>query len=86
MRNLLFFQSMLTPKCITVIYWLLLALTVLTTLGAIFADFSLASLVKGLIFGTLGAFGVRVWCELMIVMFKIHENLAKLVEMKQQEK
>ncbi len=36
------------------------------------------SLLSGLFTLIAGAIGVRVWCELLIVVFKINDNLQKL--------
>lgn len=76
MRDLFFFDSMLTPKIITVVYWLLLAGVVLGGLGAIFSGQIFAGI------GTLigGVIGVRIWCELLIVLFKVNDNIKALVE------
>ena len=76
MNQVLFFDSMLTPKIITFVYWLLLVGVVLSGLGTMFTTSFFAGL-GILIFGTIG---VRIWCELLIVLFKIHENLRKLAE------
>ena len=83
MRNLLFFDSMLTPKIITFVYWLLIFLCFVAGIGAMFRGYG------GLTFGKFlmgvgimagGAVGTRIWCEMMIVMFKIHENLKKIAD------
>ena len=76
MRDLFFFDSMLTPKIITFVYWLLLAGVVLGGLGAIFSGEILAGI------GTLigGLVGVRIWCELLIVLFKVNDNIKALAE------
>ena len=74
MRDIFFFDSMLTPKIITFVYWLLLLIAVVGGLGAIFSGLILEGL------GTLvaGSIGARIWCELLIVLFKIHSNLQKI--------
>ncbi|GAA5144089.1 DUF4282 domain-containing protein [Thalassotalea piscium] len=77
MKDIFFFDSMLTPKIITFVYWLMLFGTVVSGLGAMFTDYGggfFAGL--GIIIG--GAIGSRIWCELLIVLFKIHENLQKI--------
>ncbi len=80
MKNLFFFDDMITPKIITVVYWLMLIGTVLAGLGAMFSNFSIGSIFQGLIMIIGGAIGVRIWCELLIVLFKIHENLKKIAD------
>lgn len=81
LRTILFFDTMLTPKVITFVFWLLLAAVVLGGLGSMFAGgFSFVNFVRGLLAMALGGVGARIWCELLIVMFKIHENIKKLAE------
>lgn len=78
MKSLFFFDEMITPKIITLIYWLLLLSAVIAGLGRMFTDFGITSLVTGVLVMIAAAVGARVWCELLIVLFKINENLQKL--------
>lgn len=79
MKSIFFFDSMLTPKIITAVYWILLAASVFSGLGAMFSDYSGGFLVGlGILIG--GAIGARIWCELLIVLFKINANLQKIAE------
>jgi len=83
MKDLLFFDSMLTPKIITFVYWLLLLFAVVSGLGAMFGGFAgvtFTSFLTGLGIIIGGGVGARIWCELMIVLFKIHENIRTLAE------
>ena len=74
MKDVLFFNNMLTPKIITAVYWVLLLGAVLGGLGTIFSGKILIGL-----FGTVvGAVAARIWCELMIVLFKMNEALQDL--------
>ncbi|WFE67753.1 DUF4282 domain-containing protein [Thiomicrospira sp. R3] len=75
-KSILFFDSMLTPKIITAVYWLLLGLVVISGLGAMFAQ----NFLVGLLIILFGAIGVRIWCELLIVLFKINDNLKKMTD------
>ncbi|MGO1295747.1 MAG: DUF4282 domain-containing protein [Vibrio sp.] len=77
MKDIFFFNSMLTPKIITFIYWLMLLTSLVSGLGMMFTAYGggfLSGL--GIIIG--GAIGARIWCELLMVLFKIHENLQKI--------
>jgi len=76
MRDILFFDAMLTPKIITFVYWLMLAGVVLGGLGTIFSGAILSGI--GVLVG--GAVGVRIWCELLIVLFKVNDNIKALAE------
>ncbi len=74
MKDIFFFDSMLTPKIITFVYWLLLLASLVSGFGAMFTEYGGGVLAgMGIIIG--GAIGSRIWCELLIVLFKIHENL-----------
>jgi hypothetical protein len=78
MKDLLFFEKLVTPKFITFIYWLMLAGIVIGGIYRIFGGYGGVSVSKffmGLVFIVLGAVGVRVWCELLIVLFKMNEAL-----------
>ena len=80
MKDLLFFDKMLTPKFITVIYWLLLVGVVIGGIGVMFSGygFSFGMFFSGLLTIVFGAIGARIWCELMIVLFKMNEALQDL--------
>ncbi|MBD3587502.1 DUF4282 domain-containing protein [Salinimonas sp. HHU 13199] len=86
MKNLFFFDSMITPKIITFIYWLLLVSAVVSGLSFMFGGYSgmtFGSFIGGLLIVAGGALGARVWCELLIVLFKINSNLQKLSDSSQ---
>jgi hypothetical protein len=81
MREWLFFDKMVTPKIITVVYWLLLlgvAVGGLVTMSGGFRGPSLGSFLGGIVVAVGGALGVRIWCELLIVLFKMNEALQDL--------
>jgi len=70
-KNLLGFDKMLTPIIIKVLYFLGL-LGVLLSAGAMLFQGAIFPALGLLIFGTLI---VRVWCELLILMFRVYEEL-----------
>jgi hypothetical protein len=76
MKSLLFFDSMITPKIITFVYWLMLLGAVVGGLGSMFAfgRMSFTGFATGLAIIVGGALGARIACELLIVLFKINEN------------
>jgi hypothetical protein len=81
MKDILFFDSMVTPKIITFVYWLLLLMAVFGGLGAMFGGFggfSIARFFLGIIYAIGGAIAARIWCELLIVLFKMNEALQEL--------
>jgi hypothetical protein len=71
-KQVFFFESMLTPKIIVVVYWFLLISAVLSGLGLIFGAGSFFGGLAAIIGGAVGA---RIFCELLIVAFKINEAL-----------
>lgn len=78
MERLLRFDEMITPKIITLVYWLALVGAVIGGLGMMFAGwggFTFAKLVMGVAVMLGGALSARISCELLIVLFKIHENI-----------
>ena len=72
-RDLLFFDKMVMPKVITVIYWLMLLACVVVGLLTMTGSF-LTGL--GIIVG--GAIGARLYCEIIIVLFKMNESLTAI--------
>ncbi|OQB55802.1 MAG: hypothetical protein BWX99_01042 [Deltaproteobacteria bacterium ADurb.Bin151] len=81
MKDIFFFDSMLTPKIITLVYWFLLFVACVVGLmfggvgGVTFGKFILGI---AIIIG--GAVTARIWCELLIVLFKIDENIKKIAD------
>ncbi len=69
--DLLFLNSMVTPKVMTFIYWLGLVCSVIFGLVTMFTY----NFFAGLIAIPLSALWVRLWCELIIVLFRINEAL-----------
>jgi len=75
-KNLLGFDKMIAPTVIKIVYFLLL----LSVLGG-----TVAFLAQGQIFGALGILvfgflGVRLWCEMLILMFRVYEQLTTGVQ------
>jgi len=79
MKELLFFEKMVTPKIINVVYWLMLACTAFSGLGAMFSQYG-GGFIAGVFILISGAIGARILCELLIVLFKINENMQKIAD------
>jgi hypothetical protein len=84
MRDLLFFDAMVTPKIVTLIYWLLLAASAVTGLVLLFKGFGMMKysgfagfgmVVAAPILAAASALLARIYCEIMIVLFKMNEAL-----------
>lgn len=88
MKNkLLYLDTMITPQIITFIYWILLLSSIgagLFTMFGGFGGFSFSKFLTGIFTMIAGAVAVRIWCELLIVIFKIHENLKKVATNKEE--
>ena len=85
-RDVLFFDAMLTPKVVTLVYWLLLVTAVIAGLGSMFymgfQYMSFGTFVRGVAITVGGAIGARIWCELVIVLFKLNENVQRIANSK----
>jgi hypothetical protein len=81
MREVLYFDAMLTPKIITFVYWLMLVMVALSGLTRMYVGgITFVKFVIGLAMIAAGAAGARISCEILIVIFKIHENIRTLAE------
>lgn len=79
--NILNFDVMISTKLIKLLYYILLIVVII---GAFITMFSRnpftgqSNFLSGLLTLILGPIGVRVWAEVMIVLFNINDNLAKV--------
>ena len=76
-----YLEEMVTPKLLTIFYWILLFAFITKGIGDIFeGDFW-----RGMVWVVGGSFASRVACELVVIVFHINENLhsinAKVKEM-----
>lgn len=87
MREFFFFDSMITPKVITFVYWLLLVGVVIVSLAGVVSAFGmmrysvwggLGSLIAVPFVAVLGVVVARMYCELMIVLFRVYETLVQI--------
>lgn len=77
------FDEMVTPVIIKIIYWIGVALVVLSGLVSIIAGIGShfgggIQVLGGLLMIVIGPLFVRIWCELMIVLFEIHKNIVEI--------
>ena len=81
MKDMLFFDNMLTPKIITIVYWVLLLASIVSGLSSMFGGyegFTIGKFFMGILYAVGGAIGARIWCELLIVLFKMNEALQEI--------
>jgi len=76
-REFIHFDKMLTPLIIKIVFWIGVAFFVLMGIATMFEE-GFLSVLGGLLTIILGPLLVRVYCELIIIMFKIHESLNQL--------
>lgn len=79
MGDFLAFRKMITPLVIQVLFWLGVVGAVLMGLFTLVTADGLQKIVGlGILVG--GPFVVRIYCELLIVLFKIHESLTDIAD------
>lgn len=78
-KKAFFFDTMVTPKIITFVYWLMLLLVLVGGISVMFMPYY-GGFFKGLGVWIVGAVAARIWCELLMVLFKINEHMARIAE------
>ena len=81
LNDFLNFNRMIAGDIIKYVFWALAGLTIIGgLLSALFALFSgdIITFLMCLVFTVLGPVIIRIYCELMIVLFKIHESLVEI--------
>ncbi len=83
MEDFLKFRKMITPAIIQIVFWIGVVVSILAGLGmmisSFFANFDGSALFfSGLMMIILGPVGVRIWCEVVIVFFRMNENLTEI--------
>ena len=80
-KKFFYLDEMLTPKIITFVYWLMLLGITFNGLSMVFKfGFTLEKFAVGSLAILGGVVGARILCELLIVVFKIHESLKKIAD------
>ena len=75
------FRRMAAPYLIMIVFWFGMAATLVGGLAAIGIGLSRsdgASIVGGVVILALGPLAVRLWCEVVIVVFRINETLTDI--------
>ena len=76
-QKVLFFNEMLTPQIIRLAYWLCLLAIAWSGLGKMFAG-GFSSFLEGIVFIVMASILVRVGAELIILFFKLNENMEQV--------
>ncbi len=82
MREFLYFDTMITPKLITLVYWIALVMLALACVSILLAGEGgiVVRVLTVVVAAPLGALMIRVYCELLMVLFKINDNIQKLAD------
>ena len=85
MGDFLAFRKMIAPTIIQIIFWVGVVACVIAGLGAIVGGSSLpmggpSSTLTGLLILVVGPVLVRVYCEMLIVLFRIYDSLSAIEE------
>ncbi|QAA77375.1 MAG: hypothetical protein BIP78_1611 [Candidatus Bipolaricaulis sibiricus] len=83
MQDYLSFRKMITPVAIQVIFWVGIVACVIVGLVSIVSGASATygggtTVLTGILVILLGPLGVRIWCELLIVVFRILDTLGEI--------
>jgi len=78
-QNWLTFDKLITPSIIKIIFWVLAALIVLSGLVRLlaFGD-GFGGVIRSLLWIVLGPIFVRVYCEIILVLFRINDRLGQI--------
>ncbi len=82
-RRILFFHDMLTPSLIRTLYWIGLLAVIWTGLGHFFTN-GFFGLFEAVVYVVGGVIALRVLAELVMLLFKINENLEAIANNKDQ--
>ena len=74
MNEYLTFRKMITPVFIQVIFWIVVAVIVIAAL----VQFANGAPVEGIVLLVLGPLAARVYAEILMVIFRINDNVAAL--------
>lgn len=76
-KDFLSFRKMITPTVIKALYWILTLVCIVVGI-ALMGEYGDEFIVIGLLVIFLGPFFVRMWCEMLILMFQINDSLTDI--------
>jgi hypothetical protein len=76
MNDFLSFRKMITPIFIQFIFWIFVVLMVISGLVTMFQGGM--GILTGLLVIIIGPFVARIYCELLIIMFRIYDELVAI--------
>jgi hypothetical protein len=80
MNDFLSFRTMITPVIIQIIFWIGVALCIIFGIGylVVGARYGTGGPVYGLLILLFGPVAVRIYCEILIIFFRINETLTEI--------
>ena len=80
MRDFLAFRTMITPVVIQILFWVGVALCIIFGIGYILVGsrYGAAGPFYGLMLIIFGPLVVRIYCEILIIFFRINETLTEI--------
>ena len=78
--EILTFRKMITPTIIQIIFWLGVVGCLISGLGMMVSLPMGLGVIPGLLILVLGTIGVRIWCELIVLAFRIYDVLNEIKE------
>jgi len=78
-HKILFFDGMLTPKLIRLVYWLSLFVIVCTGIAQMFSG-GFGHFLGGILYIVIGALCARILSELVILLFKMNDRIDMVVK------
>ncbi|EBS4547951.1 hypothetical protein DQK32_18995 [Salmonella enterica subsp. enterica serovar Newport] len=70
----LFFDKMITPRIIRIVYWVLLFLTILSGILGVFIN------PVSIIISVISIIILRISCEVVILMFSIYQQIKRIAD------
>ena len=83
MKNFLMFRKMLSPILIQLLFWAAIILFVYTAVTDFLSHESVFNVLMIIVLGTLAA---RIVCELLILFFRINDNLEEIKQILAKER
>lgn len=72
------FKKMITPLVIEVFFWILSVVCIIMGVIAIASGQGVNGAITGLVLIFLGPLMVRIWCELIILLFRVYDVLCEI--------
>ncbi|MGQ9689442.1 MAG: DUF4282 domain-containing protein [Desulfobaccales bacterium] len=89
MNDFLSFRTMITPVIIQIIFWIGVVLCILGGLFYLLVGYSYYGTnapIFGLLLIIFGPIGVRIYCEILIIFFRINETLTEIKHILQERR